>query len=93
VENWANRKTLIPRSQQMVGLLTPPEYNDALKQPIACTARALLSMDPKGTHRRVPLPGEWRLCPLTARNRMLLLANGSRIREREPENYNRTDRI
>ena len=28
MENWANRKTLILGRSEMIGLLTPGEYND-----------------------------------------------------------------
>lgn len=48
MENWANRKTLILSRTEMIGLLTPSEYNDCVEQAYRMHAAGRFYMEPKG---------------------------------------------
>jgi len=63
VENWANRKTLILGRSEMVGLLTPAEYNDCVEQAYRMHGEGRYYMDPKGHIVLDRFPGEWEAMP------------------------------
>ena len=48
MENWANRKTLILGRADMVGLLTPAEYNACVEQAYKMHGEGRFFMEPKG---------------------------------------------
>ena len=48
MENWANRKTLILSRSDMIGLLTPAEYNACVEQAYRMHGEGRFYMDPKG---------------------------------------------
>ena len=63
MENWANRKTLILGRSEMVGLLTPGEYNDCVEQAYRMHGEGRFYMDPKGHIVLDRFPGEWEAMP------------------------------
>ena len=63
MENWANRKTLILGRSEMVGLLTPAEYNDCVEQAYRMHGEGRYYMDPKGHIVLDRFPGEWEAMP------------------------------
>jgi len=63
VESWRNRKTLILGRSDMVGLLTPSEYNDCVEHAFRMHGEGRVYMEPKG---HIVLPryaGEWEVMP------------------------------
>ena len=48
MESWRNRKTLILSRQEMMGLLTPAEYNACVEQAYRMHGERRFYMDPKG---------------------------------------------
>ena len=63
MENWANRKTLILSRSEMIGLLTPGEYNDCVEQAYRMHGEGRFYMDPKGHIVLDRFPGEWEAMP------------------------------
>ncbi len=63
MENWANRKTLILGRSEMIGLLTPGEYNDCVEQAYRMHGEGRFYMDPKGHIVLDRFPGEWEAMP------------------------------
>jgi alanine dehydrogenase len=63
VENWANKKTLILSRTDMMGLLTPAEYNACVEQTYRMHGEGRFYMDPKGHIVLDKYPGEWEAMP------------------------------
>ena len=63
MENWRNRKTLILSRNEMVGLLTPEEYNDCVEQAFRMFGEERVYMEPKGHIVLDQYPGEWEIMP------------------------------
>ena len=63
MENWANRKTLILGRSEMIGLLTPGEYNGCVEQAYRMHGEGRYYMDPKGHIVLDRFPGEWEAMP------------------------------
>ncbi|MBA3520152.1 MAG: ornithine cyclodeaminase family protein [Rhizobiales bacterium] len=63
MENWANRKTLILGRSEMIGLLTPAEYNDCVEQAYRMHGEGRFYMDPKSHIVLDRFPGEWEAMP------------------------------
>jgi alanine dehydrogenase len=63
VESWRNRKTLILGRTDMIGLLTPAEYNDCVEHAYRMHALGRVSMEPKGHIVIEQHPGEWEVMP------------------------------
>ena len=58
MDNWANRKTLILSRSEMIGLLTPAEYNACVEQAYRMHGERRFYMDPKGHIVLDRFPGE-----------------------------------
>jgi alanine dehydrogenase len=63
VESWRNRKTLILGRTDMVGLLTPSEYNDCVEHAYRMHGEGRCYMEPKGHIVLERYPGEWEVMP------------------------------
>jgi alanine dehydrogenase len=63
VESWRNRKTLILSRTDMIGLLTPAEYNDCVEHAFRMHGLGRVSMEPKGHIVIDRYPGEWEVLP------------------------------
>lgn len=63
MENWANRKTLILSRADMMGLLTPGEYNACVEQAYKMHGEGRFYMEPKGHIVLDKYPGEWEVMP------------------------------
>jgi alanine dehydrogenase len=62
-ESWRNRKTLILGRTDMVGLLTPAEYNDCVEHAYRMHGEGRFYMEPKGHIVLDRYPGEWEVMP------------------------------
>jgi alanine dehydrogenase len=62
-ESWRNRKTLILSRTDMVGLLTPAEYNDCVERAYRLHGERRFYMEPKGHIVLERYPGEWEVMP------------------------------
>ena len=63
MESWRNRKTLILGRTDMVGLLSPAEYNDRVEQAYRMHGEGRVYMEPKGHIVLDRYPGEWEVMP------------------------------
>ncbi len=63
MESWRNRKTLILGRSDMVGLLTPSEYNDCVEHAFRMHGEGRVYMEPKGHIVLDRYPGEWEVMP------------------------------
>jgi alanine dehydrogenase len=63
LESWRNRKTLILSRTDMVGLLTPAEYNDRVEHAYRMHGEGRFFMEPKGHIVLDRYPGEWEVMP------------------------------
>jgi alanine dehydrogenase len=63
MESWRNRKTLILSRSDMVGLLTPEEYNGCVEQAFRMFGEGRVYMEPKGHIVLDRYPGEWEIMP------------------------------
>ena len=63
MENWANRKTLILSRSDMMGLVTPAEYNSCVEQAYRMHGLGRFYMEPKGHIVLDKYPGEWEAMP------------------------------
>jgi alanine dehydrogenase len=63
MESWRNRKTLILSRNEMIGLLTPAEYNACVEQAYRMHGERRFYMDPKGHIVLARYPGEWEAMP------------------------------
>jgi alanine dehydrogenase len=62
-ESWRNRKTLILSRTDMIGLLTPAEYNDCVEHAFRMHGEGRIYMEPKGHIVLDRYPGEWEVMP------------------------------
>ncbi len=88
MENWANRKTLILGRNEMIGLLTPAEYNDCVEQAYRMHGEGRFYMDPKGHIVLDRFPGEWEAMPSYIEEPHAAACKWVSIRENNRENYN-----
>jgi alanine dehydrogenase len=63
VESWRNRKTLILGRADMIGLLTPTEYNERVEHAFRMHGLGRVYMEPKGHIVLDRYPGEWEVMP------------------------------
>ena len=63
MESWRNRKTLILSRAEMVGLVTPEEYNGCVEQAFRMFGEGRVHMEPKGHIVLDQYPGEWEIMP------------------------------
>src|SRR5918995_710751 len=63
MESWRNHKTLILSRTDMMGLLTPAEYNGCVEQAYRMHGEKRYYMDPKGHIVLDKYPGEWEAMP------------------------------
>ena len=63
MESWRNRKTLILSRTDMVGLLTPAEYNACVENAYRQHGLRRFYMEPKGHIVLDKYPGEWEVMP------------------------------
>ena len=61
--SWRNRKTLILGRTDMIGLLTPAEYNDCVEHAFRMHGLGRVYMEPKGHIVLDRYPGEWEVMP------------------------------
>jgi alanine dehydrogenase len=88
MENWANRKTLILGRSEMVGLLTPAEYNDCVEQAYRMHGEGRFYMDPKGHIVLDRFPGEWEAMPSYIEEPHAAACKWVSIREWNRERFN-----
>jgi alanine dehydrogenase len=62
-ESWRNRKTLILSRTDMMGLLTPSEYNDRVEHAFRMHGLGRVYMEPKGHIVLDRYAGEWEVMP------------------------------
>ena len=62
-ESWRNRKTLILSRTDMMGLLTPGEYNDCVEHAFRMHGLGRVYMEPKGHIVLDDYPGEFEVMP------------------------------
>ena len=62
-DSWRNRKTLILGRTDMIGLLTPAEYNDRVEHAFRMHGLGRVYMEPKGHIVLDRYPGEWEVMP------------------------------
>ena len=63
MESWRNRKTLILSRTDMMGLLTPDEYNSCVEHAYQMHGEGRYYMEPKGHIVLDKYPGEWEVMP------------------------------
>ena len=63
MESWRNRKTLILGRTDMMGLLTPAEYNDCVEHAFRMHGLGRVYMEPKGHIVLDRYTGEWEVMP------------------------------
>lgn len=63
MESWKNRKTLILGRTDMIGLLTPSEYNDCVEHAYRMHGLGRVYMEPKGHIVLSQYRGEWEVMP------------------------------
>ncbi len=88
MENWANRKTLILGRNEMIGLLTPAEYNQCVEQAYRMHGEGRYYMDPKGHIVLDRFPGEWEAMPSYIEEPHAAACKWVSIREWNRERFN-----
>ena len=63
MESWRNRKTLILGRTDMMGLLTPSEYNDCVEHAFRMHGLGRVYLEPKGHIVLDRYQGEWEVMP------------------------------
>ncbi len=63
MEDWSNRKTLILGRTDIMGLLTPADYNGCVEQAYRMHGEGRFIMEPKGHIVLDKYPGEWEAMP------------------------------
>ncbi len=63
MESWRSRKTLILGRTDMIGLLTPGEYNDCVEHAFRMHGEGRVYMEPKGHIVLDRYAGEWEVMP------------------------------
>jgi len=87
MQSWRNRKTLILSRTEMVGLLTPAEYNGCVEQAYRMHGERRFYMDPKGHIVLDKYPGEWEAMPSYIEEPEAAACKWVSIRERNREKY------
>lgn len=87
MESWRNRKTLILSRQEMMGLLTPAEYNACVEQAYRMHGERRFYMDPKGHIVLDKYPGEWEAMPSYIEEPEAAACKWVSIRERNREKF------
>ncbi len=88
MENWANRKTLILGRNEMIGLLSPAEYNACVEQAYRMHGEGRYFMDPKGHIVLDRFPGEWEAMPSYIEEPHAAACKWVSIRENNRERFN-----
>jgi alanine dehydrogenase len=88
LENWANRKTLILGRSEMIGLLSPAEYNGCVEQAYRMHGEGRFYMDPKGHIVLDRFAGEWEAMPSYIEEPHAAACKWVSIREQNRERYN-----
>lgn len=88
MENWANRKTLILGRSEMIGLLSPAEYNQCVEQAYRMHGEGRYYMDPKGHIVLDRFPGEWEAMPSYIEEPHAAACKWVSIRENNRERFN-----
>jgi alanine dehydrogenase len=86
-DSWRNRKTLILSRTEMMGLLTPAEYNGCVEQAYRMHGERRFYMDPKGHIVLDKYPGEWEAMPSYIEEPEAAACKWVSIRERNREKY------
>ena len=87
MESWRNRKTLILSRTEMMGLLTPAEYNGCVEQAYRMHGERRFYMDPKGHIVLDKYPGEWEAMPSYIEEPEAAACKWVSIRERNREKH------
>lgn len=87
MESWRHRKTLILSRTEMMGLLTPAEYNGCVEQAYRMHGERRFYMDPKGHIVLDKFPGEWEAMPSYIEEPEAAACKWVSIRERNREKY------
>ena len=87
MQSWRNRKTLILSRTEMMGLLTPAEYNACVEQAYRMHGERRFYMDPKGHIVLDKYPGEWEAMPSYIEEPEAAACKWVSIRERNREKY------
>jgi alanine dehydrogenase len=87
MESWRNRKTLILSRSDMIGLLTPGEYNSCVEQAYRMHGEGRFYMDPKGHIVLDKYPGEWEAMPSYIEEPEAAACKWVSIRERNRDRY------
>ena len=93
MESWRNRKTLILGRSDMIGLLTPAEYNDCVEHAFRMHGEGRFYMDPKGHIVLDRFPGEWEAMPSYIEEPHAAACKWVSIRERQPREIQPADRL
>ena len=87
MESWRNRKTLILSRTEMIGLLTPAEYNGCVEQAYRMHGERRFYMDTKGHIVLDKYPGEWEAMPSYIEEPEAAACKWVSIRERNREKF------
>ncbi len=87
MDSWRNRKTLILSRTEMMGLLTPGEYNQCVEQAYRMHGERRFYMDPKGHIVLDKYPGEWEAMPSYIEEPEAAACKWVSIREKNREKY------
>ncbi|CAB1056995.1 Ornithine cyclodeaminase (EC [Olavius sp. associated proteobacterium Delta 1] len=87
MESWRNRKTLILSRTDMMGLLTPAEYNSCVEQAYRMHGAGRYYMDPKGHIVLDQYPGEWEAMPSYIEEPEAAACKWVSIRERNRDQF------
>jgi ornithine cyclodeaminase/alanine dehydrogenase-like protein (mu-crystallin family) len=87
MESWRNRKTLILSRTEMMGLLTPAEYNGCVEQAYRMHGERRFYMDPKSHIVLDKYPGEWEAMPSYIEEPEAAACKWVSIRERNREKH------
>lgn len=87
MESWRSRKTLILGRTEMMGLLTPAEYNSCVEQAYRMHGERRFYMDPKGHIVLDKYPGEWEAMPSYIEEPEAAACKWVSIREKNREKY------
>jgi alanine dehydrogenase len=87
MESWRNRKTLILSRTDLMGLLTPAEYNSCVEQAYRMHGAGRYYMDPKGHIVLDKYPGEWEAMPSYIEEPEAAACKWVSIRERNRDQF------
>jgi alanine dehydrogenase len=87
MESWRNRKTLILSRTDIMGLLTPAEYNACVEQAYRMHGEKRYYMEPKAHIVLDKYPGEWEAMPSYIEEPEAAACKWVSIRERNRERY------